>query len=398
MSGRQVVYKLSSQSHALILGFSKLACILWITMIFFYRFRLFCCLSLTLLAGCLTGCARIADPKPPERLVPEAVRDLEARQVGEELILTLSLSERNTDGSPARTIRSLEIFRITENAEAEIPASSSGLAEEIFLSRATRIFSIPAARFPEYTRENVFSIRDSPPAPPGIDISSLRFRYAAVFVNEKNQASGLGRQAIVQPAVLPPAPEGLAAVVTESEIHVTWTPIRENTDAARLSRIAYNVFRSEKPDEFPAVPANDAPLPSAEYRDRDFEFDKNYHYTVSVVVISNPPAESSRSGILKVETRDIFPPAPPGNFTAVAENGNVTLFWTPSQSADVAGYRIFRKTATKNGDEASQRLGDGVITGISYRDENVEPSDEYIYEIHAVDGHGNVSEIVTSGL
>jgi len=344
----------------------------------------------------LTGCARIADPKPPERRVPVPVHDLEARQVGEEVVLTFSIPERNTDGSPARTIRSLEVFRITEKTEAEIPASFADLSEESFLDRASHIFSIPVAVFQQHTRGNTFILRDTPPVAPGGSIYSLRFRYAAVFVNEKNQAAGLGRQAVVQPTVLSPAPEGLAAVVTENEIHVTWTPPQENADAARSSRIAYNVYRSEKPGEFPSVPLNDVPLQAAEYRDRDFQFDKNYYYAVRVVTTTSPSAESGLSEVLKVESRDIFPPAPPGSFTSIAENSSVTLFWTPSPSTDVAGYRIFRKNRTKDREASSQPLRDELITGISYRDESGEPDTDYIYEIQAVDGHGNTSEVIVS--
>jgi len=340
----------------------------------------------------LTSCARIADPKPPERRVPETVRDLEARQVGEEIILTFSLPERNTDGSTALTIRSLEIFRITEKAEAGSSPDLSDLSEENFLERATHAFSVPADRFSEYTRGNVFFIRDAPKTAPGQIIDSLLFRYAAIFVNEKNQAAGLGRQAFVQPVVLPPAPKGLSAIVTENTIHITWKPTLENAGAAQLFQIAYNIYRSENPDEFPTTPINNAPLSEAEYRDGDFQFDKNYYYVVSIVAASDSPAESAVSEILKVEARDIFPPDPPGNFTAVAENGRVTLFWTPSPSMDVAGYRISRRDKTN----PRRTLEDGLIKGISYRDESVETGGQYVYEIQAVDDHGNISEILES--
>jgi len=241
-------------------------------------------------------------------------------------------------------------------------------------------------------RGKVFVIRDTPRTMPGENVYSRRFRYAAVFVNEKNQAAGLGRQAVIQPMVLPSAPEGLAAVLSESEIRLTWTPSLESADAeaAQPTHIAYNIYRSENPNESPLAPVNDVPLVAAEYADGDFKFDKNYYYAVSVVAASNPLAESGRSEILKVEARNIFPPSPPGNFTAIAENGRVALFWTQSASVDVAGYRIFRK------DRAGSRqlLREELITGISFRDENVDSRNEYIYEIQAVDRNGNASEIV----
>jgi len=357
--------------------------------------RLLCYALLILFAGC----ARIADPRPPEHHVPEVVTDINARQVGEEIVLTFSLPERNTDGSPARTIRSLEIFRITEKAGAEIQESFDDLSEEQFLDRAAHIFSIPAERFPEYTRENIFTLRDSPSVATSESIYSPRFRYAAVFVNEKKQAAGLGRQAVVQPMVLPPAPEILSAVVTENDISITWTSPSENlgnADIWRNFKIAYNVYRSENPHEFPAAPVNDTPLSASEYRDSDFQFDKNYYYAVRVVSESNPTAEGALSEILKVETRDVFPPAPPVNFTTIDETGRVTLFWTPSPSEDVAGYRIFRRNRTETRNESRRLLRESLITGISYRDEDITPDGDYIYEIQAVDAHGNASEIVRS--
>ena len=347
-------------------------------------------ISLLFFCVLLTGCARIADPKPPERRVPEAVRDLEARRYGEEIVLTFSVPVRNTDGSSAPAIRSLEILRVTEKAEAGNPSDSSDLSEENFLERAMLVFSIPASRFQEFLNGNVFFIRDAPRTAPGESVYSLRFRYAAVFVNEKNQASGLGRQAIIQSVVLPTAPEGLSAIVTKDSIHITWTPAPENADAALPLQIAYNIYRSENPDMFPATPINGAPLMKAEYRDVDFQFEKNYYYAVSVVSASDFTAESARSEIIKVEARDVFPPDSPGNFTAVARDGRVTLFWTPSPAADLAGYRIFRRSRT----EPRQPLREGLITGISYRDESVENDGEYIYEIQAVDERGNASETV----
>ena len=337
----------------------------------------------------LTSCARIADPKPPERRVPEVVRDLEARQVGGEIILTFSLPERNTDGK-APTVRSLEIFRITEKAEADSPPVLNDLREENFLEQAAHAFSIPAARFNEYMRRNVFTIRDTPRTMSGESFYSLRFRYAVVFVNEKGQAAGLGKQAFVQPVVLPPAPEGLSAVVTENGVQITWAAVQENINVAQPFRVAYNIYRSEKPGEFTETPINVAPLPGAEYFDGDFQFGENYYYAVSVVAISASMAESALSEILKVEARDVFPPEPPGNFTAVAENGMITLFWMPSPSVDLAGYRIFRRNRT----ESIRSLLEEIITGISYRDKNVGTDVDYIYEIQAVDGHGNTSKTV----
>ena len=64
------------------------------------------------------------------------------------------------------------------------------------------------------------------------------------------------------------------------------------------------------------------------------------------------------------------------------------MLWTPSSSADVAGYRIYRqdkKTATR------VLLEKELITVLNYRDSQAEPDREYEYAIRAIDTHGNES-------
>ena len=94
------------------------------------------------------------------------------------------------------------------------------------------------------------------------------------------------------------------------------------------------------------------------------------------------------------EARNISPPAPPANFMAIAENGRIVLFWTPSPSDSVVGYRIFRKTRADDPDESRRPLRKELVMGISHSDGSVEPDGDYIYEIQAVDAHGNASEAV----
>jgi len=332
------------------------------------------------------SCARIADPRPPEIRVPKAVNDLTARQVSDTVILTCSLPARNTDGSPARTIRSLEIFRITEDARAE--ESAAPLTEEMFFSQAALILSIPSERFSEHLRNNVFSVSDAPKPAPGETLYSKRFRYAAVFMNEKRRAAGLGNQTVIQLRALPLPPKEIAADTSENEIRLRWTPSSENRDGSQPPVIeGYNVYRAESPEAFTDAPLNASPLVRAEYRDRDFRFDKTYFYAVSVVgSLQNPSAESARSEALEVKVDDVFPPNPPEDFTAVVERGTVFLFWTPSPSADVAGYRIFRIN-----DGVLQLRRKELITGLSFRDDGVESGRTYDYEIHAIDARGNES-------
>ena len=68
--------------------------------------------SLALLSG--AGCAKIGEPHPPEVRVPKAATDLAARQVSDFIVLTFSKPDRNTNGSEATTLKSVDIFRLSE--------------------------------------------------------------------------------------------------------------------------------------------------------------------------------------------------------------------------------------------------------------------------------------------
>jgi hypothetical protein len=336
----------------------------------------------------VAGCARIADPKPPEVRVPAAVGDLAARQAGGEVILTLS-----PPGKGAAEVRALEVFRLTEDAPEGAPpdGAPAPLDEGEFLERAERIRSIPAARFPEYLRGDSLVLRDEAPAEALSPPSSKRLRYAAVFVDGRRRAAGLGNQVVVRPLPVPDAPQGLAATVAEDGIVLEWRPPAEG--AARVA--GYNVYRAEGGGAPAPTPRNAAPLAAAQYRDGDFQFGKTYRYSVSTLAGDRAATvESAPSEEVAVTARDVFPPAPPEEFAAVVERGGVTFLWAPSPSPDVAGYRIFRK---RRGGGEREPLQPGLLAGLSFKlADAAADAGGWDYEIEAVDGHGNPSAAVAA--
>jgi hypothetical protein len=337
------------------------------------------------------GCAKIAEPQPPEIRVPKAAVDLAVRQLSDSVVLTVSEPEQNTDGSPATTFRNVEVFRLIGNANTG--GSSQPLPEEQFLKRAAQILSIPSSRFSNYLQNKTFVIQDRPQFPPGITIYAYTFWYAVRFTNNKNQTAGLSNQMSITPIPIPGPPEGISADVTENSIKLKWMAPAENTDGSKPPRIAgYNVYKSEGSEKLSPAPINRDPVQRPEFEDRNFQFDKTYQYAVSTVgSIQNPYAESLPSKTVQVAARDIFSPAPPRDFNAIFESSSVILLWLPSSSADVAGYRLYRQ---EKGAAAPQLLQSTLISGLSFRDTDVVPGKTYEYSIRAVDTHGNASSAV----
>jgi hypothetical protein len=336
-----------------------------------------------------SSCAKIAEPQPPEVFIPKAATDLAAIQIADSVSLSVSLPDLNADRSKAANLSTVEVFRIIDTAKG-MPAP---LTEKEFLARATNILSIPASRFSSYLHNQTLIIKDASPLPNGANPASSLLRYAAIFINKKSQAAGLSNQVSIQLISIPPAPEGIFVEASKNALTLKWQAPSANTDGSIPVRIAgYNVYRSEQPDSVPSLPLNPAPLQLTEFQDRNFDFDKTYFYSVSTIGnIRDPFAESLPSKTVEVKTRDVFPPAPPGDFNAIYENHKVLLLWTPSAASDVAGYRIYRKETDAS---SFQLLQDTLVTGFSFQDRKIELNKTYEYSIQAVDAHGNESAAV----
>jgi len=350
-------------------------------------------LWMALAAFSAAGCAKIGELEPPKARIPKPAADLSARQVSNNVVLSVSLPVQNVDGSAVTTLRSVDVFRLAEDStKGESPAA---IPEAEFLKQAVRILSIPASRFSDYLQEKTFLIRDglSAAGEPGKEYPV--FRYAVLFVNNKNQAAGLSNEVLIRPVPIPSPPTGLSAEVTENLIRLKWLPPSENMDGSKPARIAgYNVYRSEDPRRFPSIPLNPDPAQNPAYEDRDFQYDRTYYYAVSVVGnIKNPYAESQLSDVFSTVTRDIFPPLPPEGFTALFDGKGVVLLWAASASGDVAGYRIYR---IEEGTNARQPLQSDLITALNYRDGRSDWKGRY--GIVAVDTHGNESAPVTTSV
>ena len=329
----------------------------------------------------LAACAKIADPQPPEVLIPKAATDLAARQIGSKIVLAVSMPVENTNGARTLTLGAVEVFRLAGDRSDTGP-----LEQDAFLTAAERIFGIPAARLAAFLDNGRLAFTD-PSANDPQTLYSQGYRYAVRFINKHNQTSGLSNQAFIAPVPIPAAPDGLTSSVMRDRILLAWRVPARNADGSSPARIAgYNVYRTRDPKAFPPLPVNAGPLPGPEYEDREFEFDQLYYYVVTVVGSREAPyAESLPSQALAVTPRDIFPPGAPRNLSCVLQNG-VVLLWEPPDDADLAGYRVIREEADGTG---RMVLQDEPAAALSFRDQTAVAGKKYQYSVVAVDRKGN---------
>jgi len=341
----------------------------------------------------LVGCAKIAEPQPPEIRIPKAAVDLSGHQRADSVVLQATLPRQNTTGSPVTTLQRVEVYRLAEN-----PSMATNLKQipsEQFEQDADPILSIAESRFPDLTKENYLIFEDNlPNMEPSFKYMNA-FRYALLFVNDKNQAAGFSNQFVIAPVAIPLPPEGINTKVYEDFIHLRWVEPSENMDGSKPPRISgYNMYRSENPESMSSKPLNSEPLQKPEFKDVHFQFDNTYYYRIRVIgSLGDPLAESALSKGTSVTPRDIFPPQPVGNFNVISDNDAALLLWQPSSSTDIAGYRIAR---TEKETGAIKQLQTELITAYSYSDGTILSGRTYTYTIESIDRHGNESSSVTS--
>lgn len=85
---------------------------------------------------------------------------------------------------------------------------------------------------------------------------------------------------------------------------------------------------------------------------------------------------------------DTTPPAAPANLWALGEDGQVPLQWADNEEEDLAGYNVYRSTASGSG---YTKLNASVVPVSEYVDESADNGTMYYYSITAVDTNDNES-------
>ena len=130
--------------------------------------------------------------------------------------------------------------------------------------------------------------------------------------------------------------------------------------------------------------------------DTDVALDHTYSYVLERVAratLDGKPVEaaSAPSVTVRVDAKDVFPPAVPKGLQAVADARAhaIDLSWQPNTEADLAGYRVYRREVGSNAPPV--RISAAVEPASTFRDAQVEPGKTYAYSVSAVDQDGNES-------
>lgn len=370
------------------------------------------------------ACGRKEPPRPPASKVPAKIIDLTVQQRGMEFLLIMSYPSTTMGGLALSEIEAVEIWEVvryvaplvseeeaTEEAEAPIAEETAPVEEpeaEPEEEPQPGLFQLPTDMPAEEQMEDLvtvdprefrqsaqlrWTVRDAEltsavhggqllvrlPIDEIPEQEEVRVFAATTMAGPRlvSQFSNLAKIGLREP---PDPPSSIAVTSTASGVELDW-----EVDPTGLE---YNVYRRDAKVKEYGPPLATVPTETQTYTDRSAAFGNRYIYTVTAVSLAKPLVESRIVSEHEVNFEDRFPPSPPENIVALAEEGRVRLLWELSPESDVAGYRVFRQAPG----EEFRAITPELVIGSELLDRDVVTGTTYVYFVTAVDGANNQSE------
>jgi hypothetical protein len=368
------------------------------------------------------GCASPGEPTARKPSIPQAVSNVTASQLGNNVLLTFSVPKYSVGGAQLEHPPAVQIYRDFETAPT--PGETHVAAPK----RPTLLVTIPSELVARYTVNGTFrydeqlQVSDFTDHPDSIVVFSVRTRASS---KKPSSSSNLASLRIY------PAPDPISELqgrVTPTAVVLTWAAPRR-TPLGRVPPLAgYRIYRGEaqatpvasasSEAASPAAassPSTSAPLPgipasppalrtplvkigesaSLRFSDANAEYGRSYVYSVrSVLDYSGAMIESADSNFLTIVPSDTFPPAAPRGLIGIAVPASsgvsvhVDLSWAVSSEPDLAGYRLYR---SEEAGVLGTPLGKELLLTPAFRDMNVVSGRRYYYAVTAMDRSGNES-------
>lgn len=272
---------------------------------------------------CLPGCGRKTPPLPPQAVIPLPITDL----------------QQKIDEQGAFLIWTSPSFSASASSEASV---------RTFLVLQSEVSPEDCVDCPVHYNQS-FSV-DAADLIPGkkivFRIPSLKIHHSYHFKVLSRSGWGVSSEDSNEVAFLwespPLAPAGLAVMVGDQQLTLTWQPVSRFADGRMLSIPAlYQVFRSENGENF--IPIG-SPQAAETYSDTGLTNGRAHHYQVRAFhSLSGADMFSPASETVVESPMDKTPPAPPYKITVVEIPTGVKVLWEDIGDSDVAGYRIYRR-------------------------------------------------------
>jgi hypothetical protein len=233
--------------------------------------------------------------------------------------------------------------------------------------------------------------------------SAVRRHYVAVAVSRQGRRGPWSDWQSVPLGSTSGAPAAPAVAVAATALTVTWTPAPDARVAPlppvegaldsrpfgpALAVTRYNIYAADAVAGAAGAatrpaPLNETPLSVPTFSVASVAFGEERCFVVrGLDGLDGVDVEGPVSPPGCVTPRDTFPPPAPTALEAVAGASVISLIWEAVDTPDLAGYLVYRGTASG---EPTEALTPAPIGATSFEDRSVTPGVRYVYVVVAVD-------------
>jgi hypothetical protein len=343
-----------------------------------------------LFSALIAGCGQTGTPLAPSLKLPTPVTDLTVSRVADDVTLKWTMPRRTTDKLPLKGPQPVQICRRT----GDDPCLTVGTISVPPEKPASYDDLLPADLAGGSPQLLAYSIDVLSPHGRSAGASNIAYTAAGSapppFIHPRGEVSANG-------VVLQWQPDSLPGSDHKIDIERTLLSIPSPAKAEDKSKSApLGGSAPQLAKEQTLVVHLPPGVDPGRALDPDAAFNQRYSYRISrvtTVSISGKSIdiEGASSAEIIVDTKDIFPPAPPTGLAAVAasDEGAIDLSWAPNTETDLAGYAVYRSTVGSEAVRISP-LGKPIDTP-AFRDATAQPGREYAYSVTAIDRDGNQS-------
>ncbi|MDQ7837573.1 MAG: hypothetical protein RDU59_03665 [Thermodesulfobacteriota bacterium] len=335
---------------------------------------------ITGLALSLLACGKKMPPRPPREVVPQAVTGFSARLAEKAIVLTWKPPIKRKDGSPLIRLSGFRVLRADYTFAEDCPGCPV---------HYTDIFNV---RWPgpnkETATEYLVKFVDT-------DLAyGHKYVYTVQAVDDDGRIGAEAGPVIIYWDVPPGPPAALNVQAGDSQAVLGWkAPEKLSNGSAVGEPLSYYIYRREGDGPYERLLAAGL-LSNTAFTDTSTANDAFYTYRVRAVrSVKTTLIEGPESDEVTAFPKDMTPPAPPTGLSAIASPEGIVLRWIDNTEADLAGYRVYRRTKEEDKWRCLSRKPE---KSVRYTDKEVHKGEAYHYAVTALDSSPRQNESTMS--